>query len=252
MNSYFIDLPSGRVFYRKWGEGRQVFIGLHGFETDSHCFQPLAAHLRPGQCLIAPDLPWHGQTQWRDPVFSPTHLKVLVDGILAQEGVPRFAAIGYSLGARLWLSAAPLFASPWTGLILLAPEGLASKWQWLTGPAPNLLRSLGRRLIQNPERTLQAANWAVRTGLLQSYGYQFLRRNLKTPESRLRLLRSWDTASAFPVRKSALVRLFQENPHWMMEVVAGTKDPCFAWGNSARFAPGSRKQTSGKSTQATR
>ncbi|MBK8880325.1 MAG: hypothetical protein IPN74_17950 [Haliscomenobacter sp.] len=41
MNSYFIDLPSGRVFYRKWGEGRQVFIGLHGFETDSHCFQPL-------------------------------------------------------------------------------------------------------------------------------------------------------------------------------------------------------------------
>ncbi|MBV6427225.1 MAG: 2-succinyl-6-hydroxy-2,4-cyclohexadiene-1-carboxylate synthase [Haliscomenobacter sp.] len=225
MNSHFIELPSGKVFYRKWGEGKQLLIGLHGFETDSRCFQSLSDHLPPHQRLVVPDLPWHGQTQWQDPVFSPAHLKVLTEGILAQEGASRFAAIGYSLGARLWLSAAPLFASQWTGLILLAPEGLASRWQWLTEPAPSLLRSLGNLLIQHPERTLQAAHWAARIGALHSYGNQFLQRNLKTPESRLRLVQSWDTAAAFPVRKRALARWFRENPHWTLDVVAGTKDP---------------------------
>lgn len=225
MNNHFIELPYGKVFYRKWGEGKQLLIGLHGFETDSRCFQPLSAHLLPHQRLVAPDLPWHGQTRWQDPVFSPTHLKVMIEGILAQEGAPRFAAIGYSLGARLWLSTAPLFASQWTSLILLAPEALASRWQWLTGPVPTFLRSLGNRLIQHPERTLQAARWAARTGALHSYGYRFLQRNLKTPESRRRLVQSWDTAAAFPVRKSALASLFRENPHWALDVVAGTKDP---------------------------
>ncbi|MBK8652530.1 MAG: hypothetical protein IPN20_01015 [Haliscomenobacter sp.] len=57
MNSHFIELPSGTVFYRKWGEGKQLLIGLHGFETDSRCFQPLSAYLLPHQRLVAPDLP---------------------------------------------------------------------------------------------------------------------------------------------------------------------------------------------------
>ncbi len=225
MNRLFIELPSGKIFFRKWGEGKQLFIGLHGFETDSRCFEPLAAYLRPGQCLIAPDLPWHGQTQWNNAVFSPAHLKTLTDQVLAHENASRFAAIGYSLGARLWLSAAPLFLSQWTGLILLAPEGLTSRWQWLTGSPPGLLRSLGNRLIRFPKRTLQAASWASRAGILHSFAYQFLRRNLKTPESSKRMVRSWDTAAAFPVRKNALVRLFRENPQCALEIVAGAKDP---------------------------
>ena len=212
------------MHFHKWGAGERLLIAVHGFEGDSAWFAPLGALLPPNTCLYAPDLPWHGQTQWHKASFSPADFVEIVDALCTHAGIADYTAIGFSLGARLWMGS---LSAPLPGrmqkLVLLAPDGLASRWD--KGFSP-LYAAVGpQRLaswLRQPQPLFRLAARLRHWGLLPAYAPRFLERNLGSPAKVQRLLNTWDLAVQFESGFPLLAEAARTLP---VVVAVGLKDP---------------------------
>src|SRR5580704_12527547 len=91
------------VFYREAGpQNAPVVLLLHGFPTSSHMFRNLIPELADRYHVIAPDYPGYGQSDMPDrSTFAYTFDRYgeLVDGLLGQLGVKRYAMYVMDYGA---------------------------------------------------------------------------------------------------------------------------------------------------------
>ena len=91
------------IFYREAGPANApVVLLLHGFPTSSHMFRRLIPALADRYHVIAPDYPGFGESAAPDhTVFAYTfgHYADLVDGLMGQMGVKRYAMYVMDYGA---------------------------------------------------------------------------------------------------------------------------------------------------------
>src|SRR5215469_835606 len=125
-----------KIFYREAGpkNGPTVLL-LHGFPTSSHMFRNLIPYLADRYHVIAPDYPGYGQSDTPDfKSFSYTFKKFgeLVDGLLQQLGVQRYAMYVMDYGAPVGWQLALKHPDAITGLIIqngnAYDEGLKEFW----------------------------------------------------------------------------------------------------------------------------
>src|ERR1700753_3495272 len=97
------DLDGFEIFYREAGPAdAPVVLLLHGFPTSSHMFRNLIPYLADRFHVIAPDYPGYGQSDAPDrSTFAYTFDRFgeLVDGLLGQLGVKRYAMYVMDYGA---------------------------------------------------------------------------------------------------------------------------------------------------------
>lgn len=123
-DTFFIHIRNNKVCVHTFGSGQQPLIAFHGFKEDGSHFLPLEESLGTGYTILAPDLPFHGNTEWKDPYFNMNDLSQLITEILRHTGSERFSLLGYSMGGRVALCAASLTIQRMDALVLLAPDGL--------------------------------------------------------------------------------------------------------------------------------
>lgn len=91
------------IFYREAGpaDGPVVLL-LHGFPTSSHMFRNLIPLLADRYHLIAPDYPGYGESSSPDHkafAYTFAHYADIVDSLLAQKGIRRYAMYVMDYGA---------------------------------------------------------------------------------------------------------------------------------------------------------
>jgi pimeloyl-ACP methyl ester carboxylesterase len=184
------------VYYRVTGQGAHKTVCLHGFGEFSRTFDPLSAGL-PGHTLVAIDLPWHGQTQWREGLDMQVHELLEIIRSIPEIGNARFGLMGYSMGGRICL--ALLQAAPETiqYLLLIAPDGLRENgWYWL---ATQL--SAGNRLfrytMENPDWFLGLLKAGRRAGLVNESILKFVHIYVDDRSMRTQIYRAWTTLRHF-------------------------------------------------------
>ncbi|MEV6977516.1 alpha/beta hydrolase [Kitasatospora sp. NPDC093806] len=105
-NDFDIDLPSGRVRVRRWGqEDRPVVFGVSGLTANLSCFEILAERLvAAGFQLLAHDMRGRGVSDNTAPGTYgwPAHARDIV-GIADALGIARFDYIGWSTGSLIGL-----------------------------------------------------------------------------------------------------------------------------------------------------
>jgi len=124
------------IFYREAGPAQApVVLLLHGFPTSSHMFRNLIPALADRYRVIAPDYPGYGQSDMPNRAkfgYTFDRFAELVDGLLDQLGVRRYAMYVMDYGAPVGWRLALKHPERVTGLIVqngnAYNEGLEQFW----------------------------------------------------------------------------------------------------------------------------
>lgn len=124
------------IFYREAGRrGRPVLLLLHGFPSSSHMYRNLIPALADRYHVIAPDYPGFGQSATPDRAtfnYSFANFTTLVDGLVTQLGVTRYALYVQDYGAPVGYRLALQRPDRVTALIVqngnAYDEGLSPFW----------------------------------------------------------------------------------------------------------------------------
>ncbi len=124
------------IFYREAGPtGAPAVLLLHGFPTSSHMFRNLMPALADCYHLIAPDYPGFGESASPDRktfAYTFAHYAELMDGLLGQLGVERYAMYVMDYGAPVGYRLALRHPERVTALVVqngnAYAEGLKAFW----------------------------------------------------------------------------------------------------------------------------
>ena len=134
MQSGFLHFKNSNLHYLRAGKGDEVLLCFHGYGESALHFSFVLKSLQQHQSGISIDLPFHGETDWKDKELMPGELHQIIQNILLKENL-RPAAIklvGFSMGGRMVLSLFEHSAENIKKLILLAPDGMKLNfWYWV-------------------------------------------------------------------------------------------------------------------------
>jgi pimeloyl-ACP methyl ester carboxylesterase len=201
-----VTLTNGIIRLHYWPGGAQPLLALHGFANNGLAFALLAPLLQPYYTLYAPDLPFHGRSQWTKESYKPADIEAIAQFVLQHSGASSLSLMGHSLGARLVLSTALLSEMPLDTLFLLAPDGIAGAPSRLADHWPQKLRphiiKLTNRWHRLPTRLVQLLpkRW------LNTEARRILQYHWHNDRQRESLLNTWLSLAAFPISKTQVRR----------------------------------------------
>ena len=238
MPGAYFHFGQSHVHYSCWGTGEQLLLCFHGYGESAASFQFLAEALGGRFTILAIDLPFHGETQWRDGLYlDPADLLSILQQIVS--GLPCGSSadwwlLGYSMGGRVALQLLELAPEKVRRLVLLATDGLQmNPWYWLatqTGPGNRLFRW-----------TMKKPAWLfflLRTGhvlrLVNPSIYKFTAHYVDDQRVRENLYARWTTMRGFRPDLDKVGALIRRH-RIPVELLYGSYDRIIRWERGERF-----------------
>jgi pimeloyl-ACP methyl ester carboxylesterase len=95
------------IEYTEWGDpAAPVVLLIHGFNVQSHTWDPIASVLAERYHVLAPDLRGHGGSSWTREGYRAEQFAGDLAALLDQLGITRCAVVGHSLGSRVGIALA--------------------------------------------------------------------------------------------------------------------------------------------------
>lgn len=253
LNGIFIAFESSQIHYQVWGTGGKILFAFHGYGESASSFAFLGEALSPDQTLIAIDLPFHGQTDWKEGLaFFPQQLLTIVQSIAAglpsssaaglpssnaaglPGSKPSWSLTGYSMGGRVALALFEFRPAAFERLILLAPDGLKINiWYWIatrTAPGNVLFRWTMRWpgwlfLLFRASHALRLVNPSI---------YKFAIHYIDDRKVRKDLYTRWTVMRYFRPDRNAVAAIIQRD-RVPLTLVYGRYDRIIRWESGERF-----------------
>ncbi|MBS1664236.1 MAG: alpha/beta hydrolase [Bacteroidetes bacterium] len=201
MRSDFFLFRDSLIHYTCYGTGSRILLGFHGYGESAQSFALLEEALNcSGYTLIAIDMPFHGQTKWKEALFfKPRDLLVLVEELVRRHGSrdEPWTLLGYSMGGRVALQLLELAPEKIKKLVLLAPDGLRmNPWYWLATQTKRGNR-LFRGTMENPSWFFSLLRVGNALKLVNPGIYKFTLRYIDDQKARHDLYTRWTTMRGF-------------------------------------------------------
>ncbi len=221
----------------RWGRGDRWLVALHGFGDRARLFSVLEDALGDRYTVVAFDLPFHGQTEWRRDTFTRADILGILEHLQREMGWGRFSLMGFSFGARLALGVVPEALPHLDRLFLLAPDGIRTQGMRLAECVPMGLRRWLARRMEHPAFALHAVKWGERIGWVPPAVAQFLRFHLPKAERRRRMFGCWLALGDFslPTRR---IRALWERSALPVDIFIGAQDKVVSATSLYRLAQG--------------
>lgn len=189
MQEYFLPYKNSKIHYQQWGHHGPLLICLHGYGETAQSFAALAAALSNHYQVIAPDLPYHGLSNWKEDFGVNTEELLQIVGLLT--GGKNFALLGYSMGGRMALQLYQLIPDQITRLILLAPDGLTvNTWYWLA-TQNKMGNKLFKYSMNKPGLFFRGTALMKKLGWINTGSYNYAMQFLKQQPLREQLYTIW-------------------------------------------------------------
>lgn len=236
MTSRFLEFRQSLIHYRVSGHGPRLTVCLHGFGEYAKTFDPLAATL-PDQTLVAIDMPWHGETTWREGLDLGVGDWIALIRAIPEVGQRSFGLMGYSMGGRICLSILEQIPETISYLVLIAPDGLkTNRWYWLaTQTTPG--NRLFRYTMENPRWFLQLLATGRRLRLVNESILKFVNIYVDNETMRQRVYRVWTTMRRFHPRLPKVKALILQH-RIPVYLLFGKYDRIIPPANGAAFVSG--------------
>ena len=219
------DRPDDRLFVRQYGDGHAILLAMHGFGRNGARMERLGMHLGQEFTTLAPDLPYHGQSEWYSDRYDITEMTGLLQQLLDRFPDRPVFLLGHSLGGR-YLSAclAGLHHPKLMDLALVAPDGAGGRYtNWIDTLPSKLIGPLAR-LTERPRAILRLSEWLKKRGIINGYSAEYLKYNLNDRPFRRRLAGTLRSVLKFPPSPEAFESALRER-NISCTVFVGDKDP---------------------------
>ena len=199
MTSHFIPYRQSTIHYRKSGTGPHLVVCFHGFGEFAKTFDPIAASLSD-HTLIAIDLPFHGETIWREGLECSIEDMLEIIRLCPEIGEKPYGLMGYSMGGRVVLSLYEAMPDKISYIVLIAPDGLkVNQWYWFATQT-----FMGKRIFRY---TMSKPAWfngllhaGQKSGFVNESIMKFVHRYIDDTAMRDKVYQVWTTMRKFTPR----------------------------------------------------
>jgi pimeloyl-ACP methyl ester carboxylesterase len=241
----FLLFRSSRIHYNHWGTGTRLLFGFHGYGESAASFTFLGEALEgaPGEApagdytLIAIDLPFHGETEWKEGLFfDPLWLPAILTEI-ATRFPGRLAdwwLLGYSMGGRIALQLLGDSPSNIQKMLLLAPDGLkVNLWYWIA-TRTRAGNALFRWTMRWPGWLFLMLRLGNTLHLVNPSIYKFTVHYIDDDRVRQDLYIRWTTMRGFRPRLSTLAEIIRSK-QLPVTLIFGRYDRIISWERGEQF-----------------
>ncbi|MEL6832591.1 MAG: alpha/beta hydrolase [Bacteroidota bacterium] len=222
-----IQLEQGKqIPVHVFGHGKQLLIAIHGYDYDGTVYQSWATQLGEQYTICAPDLPFHGETQWDERQFTPPQIVALIRAIAEHQKATSFTLAGHSLGARILLCTAPGLWQSVDQYIFLAPAGIGS----FDRVIPRWMQSIVEGALARPFWLKTLVNLGARLGIVSNFRRRYAEVQLYPPGKRFRLFRTYNSLVHLRTSRPDRVAYWKQNTV-KTQILLATQD---------RFVPNER------------
>ncbi|RYG50474.1 MAG: alpha/beta fold hydrolase, partial [Chitinophagaceae bacterium] len=164
---------------------------FHGYAEDGRVYSFLEEKAGDQFSFYAIDLPFHGQTQWKESTpFHPVDLVAICDLIIQDRSI-KFGIMGFSLGGRIALGLFERIPDRVQQLLLMAPDGLkVNFWYWLSTQT-----YLGNQIfavsMRRPAWFFALLKLGNKLGLVNASIFKFVNYYIGNPRARESLYQRW-------------------------------------------------------------
>ncbi|THH39812.1 alpha/beta fold hydrolase [Neolewinella litorea] len=221
----YSDAPDNRLYVRQYGNGPHILIALHGFGRSGARLERLGTHLGRHFTTLAPDLPYHGKSEWYNDRYGIEEITGMIQQLLDRYRDRRVYLLGHSLGGR-YLSAClcKLEHPNLQDMVLVAPDGAGGRYtNWIDTLPQTLIRPLAK-LSERPRTILRLSQWLQKRGLINGYSAEYLKYNLNNRPFRRRLAGTLRSVLKFPPAPDVFERALDQRGI-RCTVFVGDKDP---------------------------
>lgn len=230
--SDLIEVAGMRLHVRDDGpKNAPAVIMLHGFGSSLHTWEPWARALQDAYRVVRFDLPGSGLSQ-PDPsgIYTDTRTMEVLNALMERLAIAKATIVGNSIGGRIAWEFAVKYPERVTKLVLVSPDGFASKgFEYGKKPEVGPMVRLMRYVLPKP---------FLRMNLAPAYGDP----SKLTAET---VDRYYDLMLAPGVRDALLARMEQtvlENPEPQLKriripvlLIWGEKDAAIPFRNAADY-----------------
>jgi pimeloyl-ACP methyl ester carboxylesterase len=233
----FLLFRSSRIHYFCWGSGTRLLFGFHGYGESAAAFSFLGEALGRGFTLVAIDLPFHGETDWKEGMsFDPLWLPGLLTQIAAR--LPGRLAdwwlLGYSMGGRIALQLFGDSPSNIQKMVLLAPDGLkVNLWYWIA-TRTTAGNTLFRWTMRRPGWLFLMLRLGNALHLVNPSIYKFAVHYINDDRVRQDLYTRWTTMRGFRPRLSDLAEIIRSR-QLRVTLIFGRHDRIIRWERGEQF-----------------
>ncbi|NJB86230.1 pimeloyl-ACP methyl ester carboxylesterase [Lewinella marina] len=221
----YADAPDNRLYVRQYGSGQHILIALHGFGRNGGRMERLGMHLAPHFTTLAPDLPYHGKSEWFNDRYGVEEFTAMLQQLLDRYQDRRVFLLGHSLGGRYLSACLPRLEHPQLhDLVLVAPDGAGGRYTNWIDTLPQSLVSPLARLTERPRAILRMSEWLQKRGLINGYSADYLKFNLNNRPFRRRLAGTLRSVLRFPPAPASFERALHQRGI-RCTVLVGDKDP---------------------------
>ena len=218
MEKLRLTYKASSINYLRFGTGARPAFCFHGYGEEASSFSFLDKYAGDEFTFFAIELPFHGDTEWREGYNCTTSdLQSIVDDILQannpqpQTPSPQLLLIGFSLGGRMVLSLYEKISSRVERLVLLAPDGLkVNFWYWLSTQT-----WMGNRLflltMKHPEWFFGFLKMLNKLKLVNASIFKFVNYYIGDKEVRQLLYARWTTLRKIKPNISHIKHMIRSN-----------------------------------------
>ena len=176
-----------------------VTFGFHGFARPLEDLLEVAQHWPHSGCFIAVHLLHHGMSRPdtnqipEDSAIRPSQLNEMLEAIARLEA-PDMAArwlFGYSIGGRIALTLLHQAPTHWTGILLMAPDGLKKSPFYRLTVHTKLGRWAWFFIDRNAEKVKRWNDQLLRLGLISKHLHAFSEFHTVNHEMRMMVWNGW-------------------------------------------------------------
>lgn len=180
--------------YYRFGNGPKQVLCFHGYGENAQSFAFLEEPIGNEYTFHAIDLPFHGQTVWKQGLdFTVNDLQQIIsllpDQLKTANSKP--VLLGFSLGGRVALSLYQSQPENISKLVLMAPDGLLmNPWYWLSTQTM-LGNGLFRVTMKYPGWFFGTLKGLNKMGQVNASVFKFINSYIGNPEVRRLLYQRW-------------------------------------------------------------